>query len=92
MSIKSFFATAPKPADAAAAAAATVPSKRYELRFSRSSKVVEWDDALFTDCRPSEAEDAQAGVRVLQGSLLGTGYSDYVLFCQLCSHAATCEA
>lgn len=59
MSIKSFFATAPKPADAAAAAAATVPSKRYELRFSRSSKVVEWDDALFTDCRPSEAEDAR---------------------------------
>jgi len=59
MSIKSFFVAAPKPADAAAAAAATVPSKRYELRFSRTSKVVEWDDALFTDCRPSEAEDAQ---------------------------------
>lgn len=57
--IKSFFAVAPKPADAAAAAVAAAPAKRFELRFSRTSKVVEWDDALFTDCRPSEAEDAQ---------------------------------
>lgn len=58
-SITSFFKPAPKPDDAAAAAATTAPAQRYELRFSRTSKVVQWDDALFTDCRPSEAEDAQ---------------------------------
>ena len=61
-SITSFFKPAPKPADApAAAAASATPAVRqkYELRFSRDSKVVQWDDALFTDCRPSEAEDAQ---------------------------------
>ena len=58
MSIKSFFKPAPKPDDMAAAPAATTPA-RYELRLSRLSKVVQWDDALFTDCRPSEAEDAQ---------------------------------
>ena len=58
-SITSFFKAVPKPDDAAAAAAATAPAQRYELRFSRTSKVVEWDDALFTDCRPSEAQDAQ---------------------------------
>mmetsp|Transcript_48589 Transcript_48589/g.157477 ORF Transcript_48589/g.157477 Transcript_48589/m.157477 type:complete len:287 (+) Transcript_48589:32-892(+) len=56
MSIKSFFKAAPKPADPAAAAA---PALRFELHFSRTSKVVEWDDGLFTDCRPSEAQDAQ---------------------------------
>jgi len=58
MSIASFFKPRPKPEDAAAAAAPTAP-QRYELRFSRTSKVVQWDDALFNDCRPSEAEDSQ---------------------------------
>jgi hypothetical protein len=60
-SITSFFKPAPKPAEApaAAAASATPAEQKYELRFSRTSKVVQWDDALFTDCRPSEAEDAQ---------------------------------
>lgn len=52
MSINSFFKPVPKPEDAAKLAT------KYELRFSRSSKVVEWDDGLFTDCRPSEADDA----------------------------------
>jgi hypothetical protein len=58
-SIKSFFKPTPKPEDAAAAALPKGPAKRFELRFSRTSKVVQWDDGLFTDCRPSEAEDAQ---------------------------------
>lgn len=30
----------------------------FEVRFSRVSKVVEWDDDTFTDCRPSEARDS----------------------------------
>ena len=32
-------------------------TKGFEIRYSRSSSVVEWDDGTFTDCRPSEAED-----------------------------------
>lgn len=61
-SITSFFKPAPKPADAPAAVASTATpavQQKFELRFSRTSKVMQWDDALFTDCRPSEAEDAQ---------------------------------
>ena len=66
-SITSFFKSAPKPEDPAAAAASTsspaaaTPAAgptRYELLFSRTSKVVQWDEGLFTDCRPSEAQDA----------------------------------
>jgi hypothetical protein len=30
----------------------------FEVRFSRASKVVEWDEQTFTDCRPSEASDS----------------------------------
>lgn len=30
----------------------------FEVRFSRTSKVVEWDDETFVDCRPSEAKDS----------------------------------
>ena len=29
----------------------------FELRWSRTSKVVEWDEDTFVDCRPSEAQD-----------------------------------
>ena len=58
-SITTFFKPAPKPEDAAAAAAPNAPAQRYELLFSRTSKVVQWDNDLFTDCRQSEAEDAQ---------------------------------
>ena len=30
----------------------------FVIRFSRVSKVIEWDDATFSDCRPSEARDS----------------------------------
>lgn len=55
-SISMFFKPVSKQEAGAAAAAAA--SRSFELRFSRTSKVVQWDDGLFTDCRPSEADDA----------------------------------
>ena len=63
--ISAFFKPSPKPesnADSKPAAtqaeSAVAAAKGFELRFSRTSKVVEWDTGLFTDCRPSEADDA----------------------------------
>ena len=61
--ISAFFKPAPKGATSAAASAAAPATgaaltQGFELRFSRSSKVIQWDEGLFTDCRPSEADDA----------------------------------
>lgn len=51
MNIKSFFSAAAGPAP-------QPPPGKFELRFARTTKVEQWDDAQFTDCRPSEADDA----------------------------------
>ena len=40
------------------AATKSAATKGFEIRYSRSSSVVEWDEGTFTDCRPSEAQDA----------------------------------
>lgn len=34
------------------------PSPRYHVFFSRTTKIVEWDDDLFVDMRPCEADSA----------------------------------
>ena len=39
------------------AATKSAATKGFEIRYSRSSSVVEWDEGTFTDCRPSEAQD-----------------------------------
>ena len=51
-------ATMPRAAATKGAATQGAPTKGFEIRYSRSSRVVEWDDATFVDCRPSEAQDA----------------------------------
>ena len=51
-------AAATKGAATQGAATQGAPTKGFEIRYSRSSRVVEWDDATFVDCRPSEAQDA----------------------------------
>ena len=75
--ISAFFKPAPKPvedadkmpaakpasASAAPRLAAKPMSKGFELRFSRTSKVVEWDEHNFIDCNPSEAADAMDETR-----------------------------
>ena len=48
----------PRAAATEGAATQGAPTKGFEIRYSRSSRVVEWDDATFVDCRPSEAQDA----------------------------------
>ena len=48
----------PRAAATKGAATQGAPTKGFEIRYSRSSRVVEWDDATFVDCRPSEAQDA----------------------------------
>ena len=52
----------PRAAATKGAATKGAPTKGFEIRYSkgysRSSRVVEWDDATFVDCRPSEAQDA----------------------------------
>jgi len=50
--------TATKAAATKATATKGAATKGFEIRYSRSSSVVEWDDSTFTDCRPSEAQDA----------------------------------
>ena len=65
--ISAFFNPAPKPAESAEPAAKQAESgaagKGFELRFSKTSKVVEWDTGLLTDCRPSERDDAMDDTR-----------------------------